>query len=295
MNNPEFCRWVLAESPQFQSILNQAIHEHLRDQIDTLAIAPCGPIEVDVSHEQRERLFALVGAQWEKVGKAKPYWSVLSSDDYLPESISETRLQEFYASGIAEVNLLETLCERNGLTLPTKAHCLEFGCGVGRVTVHLARRFSTVEGLDISAPNLAECLKVLRNQNSSNVTTRHLRSPAELAAVAPFDVFFTRIVLQHNPPPIQKLILDALLGKLRPGGVGVFQTIVHGKGYRYAVAEHLANAQVEVYEMHALPMREIFRCIEASSCMAMEVIRDTAGGFGVGSYTFLVYKPFEAS
>jgi 2-polyprenyl-3-methyl-5-hydroxy-6-metoxy-1,4-benzoquinol methylase len=293
LEDRDFCGWFLANSPHVEQMVNRHVRDQLHDQLDGLPITPCGPIEVDVTQQQLEALFTLVGAQWERVGKAKPHWSVLSSDEYLPEALTEERLREFYASGAEEVHLLETLCARNEVTLPQNAHCLEFGCGVGRVTLHLSRRFSTVEGVDISSPNLAECLKVLSREGRRNVTARQLRSPSEVSSVAPFDVLFTRIVLQHNPPPIQKFILSSLLERLRPGGVALFQTIVHGRGYRYNAAGHLANAQTEVFEMHALPMREVLKCIELNSCKCLEVMRETAGGFGVGSYTFLVHKPAE--
>jgi SAM-dependent methyltransferase len=289
-SDPEFCQRLLANSPVLQQFLNMHITAQLRGQLDELSVAPCGQIDVELRPSELEGLFRLVAAQWEKVGSEKPHWSVLSSDEFLPSALTPERLREFYASGENEVRLLQDLCTRNGLVLPGGGRCLEFGCGVGRVTIHLARRFAAVEGVDISAPNLAECRKIQQEQGLGNMLLRHLREPSELSAIEPFDVLFSRIVLQHNPPPVQRFLLKSLLERLRTGGVALFQTVVHGRGYAYNATSHLQNAQTQVFEMHALPMRYIFECLNECGCRCVEVIRDTSGGFNVGSYTFLVRK-----
>src|SRR5271169_236009 len=54
--------------------------------------------------------------------------------------------------------------------------------------------------------------------------SRRLNRPkSSLARLTNVDLFFSIIVLQHNPPPVILGILDAAFAGLRPGGLAFFQ------------------------------------------------------------------------
>ena len=56
-----------------------------------------------------------------------------------------------------------------------------------------------------------------------------LRDTLDLDTLPEFDLFFSMIVLQHNPPPLIALMLEKIAARLRPGGVAVFAVgIVEG-------------------------------------------------------------------
>ena len=50
-----------------------------------------------------------------------------------------------------------------------------------------------------------------------------------------YDVFFSTIVLQHNPPPLIAYILRQVLTQLNAGGVAFFKVQTYGLGYSLLV------------------------------------------------------------
>ena len=290
-DDAEFCAALLARSSSLRAQVDAQMERILVEQLDGLAAAS-NPrqVEVTVDEATRDRLFAIVAQQWAHVGQEKPHFSVLSHPDWRPEQLNDERLQAFYETGRGELNLLRRLLAQLGLGLPSPGRCVELGCGVGRVTVHLAAEFGEVEGLDVSPGNLAECAQALAARGIGNVRLTQLQAPPDVERLAPFDLLFSRMVLQHNPPPIQHYLLRQLLARLRPGGVAVFQLVTGGPGYAYTAARHLQRHATTDFEMHALPMPALLALLQASGCALRDVFRDTAGGFNVSSYTFLVQK-----
>ena len=84
---------------------------------------------------------------WQAFGEDDPLWAILSHAD---KRGNRWDLDEFLETGEAEIT--EVLAEATGL-VPSLAfgRALDFGCGVGRLTQALARRFATVDGVDIAA------------------------------------------------------------------------------------------------------------------------------------------------
>jgi SAM-dependent methyltransferase len=115
-----------------------------------------------------------------------------------------------------------------------------------------------VIGLDISAGNLEICRAYLQQTGKSNAEARLIHSLMDFEELPACDVFFSLIVLQHNPPPIIKYILDKCLAAVRPGGIAYFQVPTSPVGYSFKVDHYLASNAPEM-EMHALPMHQVFR------------------------------------
>ncbi len=286
-----FCDALLARSRHLREQLDARMEQLLVDQLDGLAAAfKPSQVEVEVDEATRARLFEIVARQWAHVGEQMPHFSVLSHEDWRPEQLNAERLAAFYETGRGELVLLKRLLSQVGLGLPCRARCVELGCGVGRVTVHLAPQFGEVEGLDVSPGNLAECERALAVRGITNVRLTRLQTPPDIQQLAPYDLLFSRMVLQHNPPPIQHYLLRELLARLRPGGIAVFQLVTGGPGYGYLAAQHLQQHATTDFEIHALPMPAALALLRASGCALLDVFRDTAGGFNVSSYTFLAQK-----
>ena len=55
------------------------------------------------------------------------------------------------------------------------------------------------------------------------MTLRHVRTVDEMVNLERVDLVYSLIVLQHNPPPVIRLIVRAFLKALNPGGVAYFQ------------------------------------------------------------------------
>ena len=68
------------------------------------------------------------------------------------------------------------------------------------------------------------------------------------------------IVLQHNPPPVIRLIVRAFLKALNPGGMAYLQVLSYRVGYRSSPGEYLENEAKKhvMMEMHVLPQRVPF-------------------------------------
>jgi len=249
--------------------------------------APPTTIETIVSEEVLERLFGRIQRQWQKLGATEPFWSVLTSADFKRENF-ERHAQEFYDSGRAAASLVDTFANRNRVDI-LSGTCLELGCGVGRVTRFLADRFEKVIAVDVSDGNLGHCRDYLRRSGVNNVETILLKSPRDLTELPQFDFLFSTIVLQHNSPPVQRFMLDQLLGKISAGGSCLFQLPTHVRGYQFESTEHLKSEETSSMEMHCLPMRVVFQLMKAHDFTPLEVLMDRWTG-GYGSHTFFATK-----
>lgn len=133
--------------------------------------------------------------------------------------------EEFDATGLPEVInfvLSDPVLTQRG-DFKTQ-RLLEIGCGIGRMTKHLAGHFAEVHGTDVSAEMIARARE--RLGNLENVSF-HETSGVDFAALPSnyFDMIFSVYVFQHVPTVdvIHANIRDALR-VLKPGGLFKFQT-----------------------------------------------------------------------
>jgi len=235
---------------------------------------PATEIEHFTDTDTLIRLCEQISQDWTLLGMTKPHWSVLSADDFLPEHMAQ-HAPSFYATGRADLgSLLQTL-DRYGRTPGQFPSLVEFGCGVGRVTLHLSRYFDHVTAVDISASHLAHCSQYLQRNGATNATPA-LSRPPDYGMAQPFDLWFSYLVLQHNPPPIMSAVLQRALTLLNAGGLAIFQVLTYGKGYRFKAADYLARPRVPGgIELHCLPQHAIHQIIQETGCSLLELREDT--------------------
>ncbi len=254
-------------------------------------LAPALDIDVTIPEEKFQRLLAHVQAVWERIGNERPHWSVLTFPEYLPERIEENRSQ-FYASGADFVERLEAALQRAAKTR-SGGRCLELGCGVGRVTAHLASRFDHIVGIDVSATHLALAREHLDERKIGNVSLQRFSKLAELEGLAGMDVFYSTLVLQHNPPPVMHALLDRILSKLNPGGFAFFQVPVYGDAYSFRIDDYmegLGDVGRHGIEMHVLPQRYVLALLEKHRMRLLDLIDDGYAGHRYLSHQFLAQK-----
>jgi SAM-dependent methyltransferase len=220
-------------------------------------------------------LFDHIAAVWSNLGETEPHFSVLSTSQFKPENIDAT-ISAFERSGEVEAALL--LSELSGLGLRANGfrRIVELGCGVGRVTRYLAQRAANVVGFDVSKPHLQLARTYLDREGIGNVTLEHVKNPDE-PKLPLCDLFYSRIVFQHNPPPVMLMLIEKALAAIEPGGVAVFQcpTFIHG--YEFRVADYLTKMKaIDNQELHALPQREIFSAIVKAGCDVVNCYRDNS-------------------
>jgi 2-polyprenyl-3-methyl-5-hydroxy-6-metoxy-1,4-benzoquinol methylase len=244
-------------------------------------------VDVDVEPADLKAMFDRVKSQWTRLGAAEPFWSVLSEEKYMVRNMDIHRLTEFYESGRRTVSHLEAFAGRANISLPAGT-CLELGCGTGRVTRHLASRFERVIAVDISPGNLDLCKQYLADAGVTNVVNLLLHEPEEISTLPEFDFLFSTIVLQHNPPPVQKFMITELLSKLRAGGGLFVQLPTSTPDYSFSSKEYLSLPD-QLAEMHCLPMPTVFALLHAHGLVPVEVLMDGLTGM-YGSHTFFAFK-----
>jgi SAM-dependent methyltransferase len=180
---------------------------------------------------------------WEQYGKSDPYFGVLSHDRYRRANMSEAAVREFFESGEAHVRQTLASCERYlGADLP-RVKALDFGCGVGRLTLPLARRFASVVGIDVSTSMIAEARARAGTLQLDNVS--FCTSLEELAALrGTFSFVNSYIVLQHVSPARGLKYVSDMLSLLSSDGFGALH-VVYGRekdGVRHGVRSAASRA-----------------------------------------------------
>jgi SAM-dependent methyltransferase len=245
-------------------------------------------VDTNLTAEQLRLCLARVQTQWQSLGETRPHYSVLSSERYEPELLRQN-LDLFRESGYLEVEQVIGILKRHGLKESHAAQANELGCGVGRVTVPLACFFGSVTGYDISPPHLRLAREYADEREMRNIMLREVPI-GSLPAFQPCDFFYSKIVLQHNPPPVIRYLVRAMLTTLRPGGFALFQVPSYIAGYRFSLDEWLNASAIDDMEMHVLPVRDVLEEASAQDCVALEVCEDDAGSNLIRSQTYLFQK-----
>lgn len=248
-------------------------------------------VEVSASNNQLAGLLAKTQQQWQHLGETEPHWSVLTQESYRQENFDSNR-EAFYASGEAEVKGFESALARAGIKLDTLHTCLELGCGTGRVTAALARRFEAVTAVDISTAHLAKANSYFHEKQLGNIALHQLRAVEDLAATGRFDVLYTRLVLQHNSPPVMVRLLRDLLNNLNQGGVAFFQLPTYQAGYSFQIDRYLQQTNDTQMELHFLPQSTLLGLLADVGCKVLEIREDDSIGLSATaiSNTLLVRK-----
>ncbi len=236
-------------------------------------------VDVTTTPIERARMFDHINETWCRLGDSEPHWSVWTSEKFKTAHI-EANERDFYASGGTDANLIKGFFERNGQQLENVRTCLELGCGVGRATSAIARIFPSVIGVDISGPHLALANRWLQQQGISNTTLVRLSSVEALSELPSFDLLFSRVVLQHNPPPVIHYILDSLLSKVNRNGYVLFQVPTYAADYSFVASDYLKSMSAAEggMEMHVLPQKAIFELFSRHNLSSLEVHEDNATG-----------------
>ena len=279
-DRPTMLRAFMA-SDEFQAVNPGAVAHGLGPQL----AAPMS-IELAPSREELIELMARVAENWRELGRTKPHWSVLPSEQFRPEHIQDSR-ELFFASGAHDVAHLLAILEYLGREPEEFAQVTDFGCGVGRVTNHLARTFKSVVACDISVNHLDLARDHALQDGLDNIEFREV-TVAKFGMAERIDLWFSRLVLQHNPPPVMAAILRRMLFRLRAGGVAVFQLPTFLPHYSFRVGDYLATPRNEEIEMHVLPVAAVIRLANEADCAVLEILDDDSTEGELTSNVFVV-------
>lgn len=167
-------------------------------------------------------MFPDSNVDWQHIAQDRPYFGVLSEAAYRDRQLSDADMTAFWDSGQRYVNMVLDQCTRFfGPDWPSGS-ALDFGCGVGRLSLPLSRRFTQVTGLDVAPAMLSEAQRLAELAGAENL--HWLLADDRLSAIAgaQFDFMLSFIVFQHIPEARGQAIFQRLLQHLAPGGMGVF-------------------------------------------------------------------------
>ena len=236
--------------------------------------------------------------QWEYLAKKDAYWADLTDDNYTSNRWDQ---EAFFNTGEQQIESVFARLETLSAT-PDYGAALDFGCGVGRLTRALSKRFKHVVGSDMSASMLTEAKRV--NGDFKNITFAQ-NSPGKLDTVSEdaLDFIYSIIVLQHMPKQRQAVFIRAFCRALKPGGILQFQALSH---------RHINTARDLLAVITPEPIKSTWRIItgKAHTDMEMHTFRqqeivellaqepvdllahwpDHAAGPRFSSYTYVVRK-----
>jgi 2-polyprenyl-3-methyl-5-hydroxy-6-metoxy-1,4-benzoquinol methylase len=155
---------------------------------------------------------------WERLGEADPMWAILSDPDLTGNRWDR---DTFFKTGLEEVgqNLRHVLSL--GVEIP-RDRCLDFGCGLGRLTQALCDYFDRCDGVDIAA----SMVEGARTFNKHGIRCHyHVNTTGDLRLFedGEFTFVLSMITLQHIEPVYSKRYIAEFMRVLRPGGLALFQ------------------------------------------------------------------------
>jgi 2-polyprenyl-3-methyl-5-hydroxy-6-metoxy-1,4-benzoquinol methylase len=130
---------------------------------------------------------------WDSFGQKDPFWAILTSSSRRNNKWNQ---KEFFATGETQIALVMKQLDTMGLHLK-RGRCLDFGCGVGRLTQALCQFFEECDGVDI-APSM---VKAARHYNSYAERCRyHLNEMSDLRLFGPIYAYLQIIALISFTP-----------------------------------------------------------------------------------------------
>ena len=123
--------------------------------------------------------FRTLAKNWEALGETDPLFGVLSDPTKFG---GKWNADEFFASGRAHIEkLLRTLADVRASFEP--GECLDFGCGVGRLTLPLSESFRHTLGVDVAKPMIESARRNAPLPSPCTTRTSATHSSRDLAPV----------------------------------------------------------------------------------------------------------------
>jgi SAM-dependent methyltransferase len=210
-------------------------------------------------------------------------------------------LAEFMATGEAEIEIVMAHLKNIGLIPNFPGMALDFGCGVGRLTQSLARRFDSCEGMDISEEMIDQAKRINRFANCKYLVCADTRLPFSDGI---FSFIYSNIVLQHVPPRFSEQYLREFVRILAPNGILVFGVqdsfAMPDIGSRVTRIRHVLRLRSRLQnavgisagnmQMHCLPEHRVRRALGFARVVDVQWTNTAAKDFN-GQLVYLPQPP----
>jgi SAM-dependent methyltransferase len=155
---------------------------------------------------------------WEELGRADPYWAVITQPRFHQGQLTAEAIREFYATGEQRIAFVYEIVRRHLDQDFNPESALDFGCGVGRLLAPLARRCRRVVGVDVADSMLAQARARSVELGFDNIEL--VKSDDRLSRLSgSFEFVHSHIVLQHIPPRRGTQLVRRLIELIPHGGV----------------------------------------------------------------------------
>lgn len=157
--------------------------------------------------------------EWEAFAAREPFFAVIPDPAYRRAHLTPALERAFFATGEARVEWIFKMIEP---LVPEFAPLaiLDFGCGIGRLTLPLAWRARSVTAVDRSPAMLAYAREEAARRGVTNTT--FLTTDEFAASERRFDLVVCHGVLQRMRPADGLALVRRLIARVSPGGIGVF-------------------------------------------------------------------------
>jgi SAM-dependent methyltransferase len=215
------------------------------------------------------RKFRSLSKNWEALAEADPLFGVLSDPS---KQHGRWDTDEFFESGRAHVRKWLDIVASLGVTYG-HGTCLDFGCGVGRLTLPLSEQFDHTIGVDVARSMIAAARR--HTPAGGRCDFRVNRDPdlRQFQSDA-FDLVHSCLVLQHIAPDVSAHYIGEFLRVTRPGGIAMFQVPAETRteemiSAMYALAESAYAADLRILRAPSV--------MEAGARAPLEILVRNAG------------------
>ncbi|MEO7043432.1 MAG: class I SAM-dependent methyltransferase [Gemmatimonadaceae bacterium] len=235
--------------------------------------------------------------EWTALGTVDPLWAVLS-EPAMRGGRWDT--DAFFATGRKDVDGVLALISNANVELEHR-RALDFGCGVGRLSQALARKFDEVVGVDISSTMLEGARRFDQSDGRCKFVLNTTDDLSQFPT-ASFDFVYSHIVLQHMEPIYSLGYIREFTRLLRKGGVAVFQIPVANntrrirdviKSWFPGLVKKLHNIRhpgIPIIELYAAPMEGIDQALAAGGMTVFATTDDPNGNRGSHGVVFFARK-----
>lgn len=158
---------------------------------------------------------------WEAFAAREPYFAVLTDPQFLRANLTPERERGFFANGEEVVAWMLGVIDAGLAPQFAPISTLEYGCGVGRLAIPLARRPGYVAAVDRSPAMLDFARREAERRAVGHI---EFQTPAAcFSSGRTFELVVCYHVLQRLRPPDGVALVGRLLDLIAPDGIGVFQ------------------------------------------------------------------------
>jgi SAM-dependent methyltransferase len=203
--------------------------------------------------------------EWQHWGRVDPLFAVATRPGRERGGGRPWTLEEFAESGRVYFADVWGQWSQYGVT---PGHCVEIGCGAGRMTRQLAQRFQRVTGLDVS-PDQLELARRMVDGCAAAVELTCVTSASIPLPEASVDAVYSCEVFQHfdSEAPFYDY-LSEMFRVLVPGGSGCFHVPIRGLGASARLSSPLRTGLLKLARLLGRRRMMIYRAFRGDEVSA---------------------------